>query len=202
MIISRIKRILGSSVMAFLKNIENLRAIDWGQKFLWDVKFPDAPFPFNDFFPASSVKEDLALIETFEFERYLTRFAIPKGTGLRKLSISFFDDNNYSLQTWIKNWMNKTILNQNYAIATLKTAVKDVIIVRQERTRKDDVISVAYSVFPFGLFSLDADSSSELIEYTVDFYIVGASEHFKNPVLGEEAEIIDIYMQKSETKFA
>ena len=74
--------------MAYLTNIDQIRAVEWGKSYLWDIKFEDAPAPFDSWFPAIDVEEHLASLESQSFEAYMTQFKIPKSYAIPEIKIT------------------------------------------------------------------------------------------------------------------
>ena len=109
--------------MAYLNNIENIRSVQWGAKYLWDIRFPDlnisglnikgAPHPFNTWFPASDVSEDIGNVNTYDFETPQSSFKIAKNSSSLQVRVTFFDDEKNTLLNWLDTWVNKDIFNRD-----------------------------------------------------------------------------------------
>jgi len=52
----------------FLASIDQIRSVEWGKKYLWDIQFPDAPAPFDVFFPAADLDETPAVLESYTLQ--------------------------------------------------------------------------------------------------------------------------------------
>lgn len=163
----------------FLKAITDLKEVEWGRQYLWDIQFPNAdlPTPFNTWFPASEIEENLATLETFQFEAYMSTYKVPKSTTDFDLKITFYDDQNYSVSNWITEWVNSYILNLDkvdYHIALLEEAVRAVDI-KKMNARKEEVSLSRYFVFPTGGLYFNGTSESGAPQYTVEFCIAGSA---------------------------
>jgi len=157
--------------MAFLDNIEVIREIEWGQKYLWDVQIEGAPKPFDKFFPATSIEEDMAVVEHFEFTRYMSTYAVPKNQKIRRLKLSFYDDEYNTLSLWLAGWINIEIFNSGFCLSPLEDVAKTITILKLNR-KKEIQQSISYNVIPEGVVRYDGSSDSAPYEYSVDFIIV------------------------------
>lgn len=160
--------------MAFLNSIEQLRAVEWGAKYLWDIKFEGAPSPFDLWFPASDVDEELANLDSYAVESSQNSFKVPRtGTALN-LRITFFDDARFTLLNWMTNWVNKEILNDGKHVSTLETCIKQVTVIKLN-SRKEIIKKSSYWVYPDGLIAFNGSSTPDSQQYSIPFVIVGRS---------------------------
>jgi len=160
--------------MAFLNSIEQLRQVEWGRKYLWDIKFEKAPVPFNEFFPAVDVEEDKAVLETFTIEEFMEVFEVPLKSGIKAIRITFLDDANNTLVDWLSDWINRSILNNGKHISTLEKSVKQVTLLKLNSRRESlSGQEMSYWVIPKGQITYNGSSSSDPQTYSVTFVIVG-----------------------------
>lgn len=168
--------------MAFLNNVDQLRKFEFARKYLWDIRFPTAPEPFNEFFPAVDIDETKANLELRQFRRFLTEFRVPKKSGIRQLRITFQDDSNNTLVDWLTDWINRLILNRTQDgnmgyVATVDKAVKQVQISKLDSQRQDLTGQVkTYWIIPEGEIVDNRSSSSDAQTYSVNFIILGQVE--------------------------
>ena len=160
--------------MAFLNSIEQLRSVSWGNKYLWDIQFNDSNLlaPFNTWFPALDVEEELAHVDSLSWEAGLTSFRVPQKTKSLSLKITFIDDNLTSLLTWITIWQNQSILNSGQYVSTVSTAARMVTILKLNSQRQT-IVQTAYWVYPDGTITFMGNSEGGLQTYAVNFVIVG-----------------------------
>ncbi len=157
--------------MAFLKNINDLRKIEWGRKHLWDVKFKDAPAPFNEWFPAISIEEGLSSLESHDVQSAMTSHKVPKASRFKDIKITFYDDQAGTLREWIKKWVNTDILNGGKYLSTLESSCKPVTILKLDHKRTP-ISTSTYFVYPETDLMFEGDSSSDAVMYAVNFHIV------------------------------
>jgi hypothetical protein len=164
--------------MAKITSPNQIRIVEWGKSYLWEVYFPDAPKPFNRWFPATDVVEPVYRLETKTIESFVTTYEIPLKSSCYGMKISFLDDVNCSLESWFKTWVRSTILGGNQFVSALATAVKTVQINRFANDRSA-VASTTYSVFPKGNLDFVGHSESGLVKFDVDFSIayVGPTQY-------------------------
>jgi len=161
--------------MAFLNSLEQLRNIEWGKKYLWDVKFEGAPNPFDVFFPAADVEETRARLEVFQFERYLDSLRIPlrRNNGLRNLRLTFFDNQDNTLVNWLDDWINRLVFSNGQIVRPVASITKTVTLLKLN-AQKEQIEATTYRVFPEGEIVFNGSSSSDPQSYAVNFIIVGS----------------------------
>ena len=167
--------------MAFLPGIDAIRAVSWGKSYLWDLRFIDAdlPAPFNTWFPAQEVEENTANLESFSFDAGYTQYKFPSKGGPRSVRITFIDDANHSLYSWLDNWINKTILNDRKYVASLDKSVKRLEVVKLNHDRQI-IRRRSYFVFPEDNLTFRGSSGSELLIYSVNFHVAGITNESQN----------------------
>lgn len=165
--------------MAFLNNLDQLIAVEWGAKYLWDIQFvggirsPAPPAPFDAFFPAVDVEEDLAHLDSYNFDGPQDQYKVPMSSSTLHLRVTFYDDEKHTLLTWLKTWINTTILNDGQYVSTLDACIKKVFLVKLDHRRKPVGTTAAYWVYPEGTITYSGDSASDPLMYTVSFVITG-----------------------------
>ncbi len=177
----------------FLTKIDQLRAndLEWGRTYLWDCWFPNAPAPFNQWFPATEVEEGIATLTPHEFEGYLGSFKVPKSTTDQGLRLTFADDVNCTLCEWISYWINEWIFNgvsgTKSRVRCLEDSVRQVHIMKLDLQR-NPVKTSYYAVFPTGSVNFVGNSESGLPSYAVEFVIAGAT-HKLESTTGVESKV-------------
>ena len=165
--------------MLYLQGKNNIREVNWGATHLWDIRFDDAPPPFNGWFPAVDVEENVFTLETKQLEFYMSTYELPVTTTLFDLKITYLDDVNLTLQKWFTKWINVEILNNGQAITPLDECCKRVHISKfnhQRNNPNSDSNSVqqsSYWVFPKGGMHFNGTSDSEVVSKTVELVIAG-----------------------------
>lgn len=165
--------------MPFLRNADQLRKVEWDRGYLWEVRFPDAPPPFNDFFPATSVAEELCDLVSKVFDGTMNTYQIPTGQAMNEIRLTFVDGGNIKdnqsglvLSKWITDWINVEILNDEKYISTIETASKLMQVIKLN-SQHEIISDVTYWVFPKGKIMYNGKNENSLVEFAVDFAIVG-----------------------------
>lgn len=158
--------------MAYLKNVDEIRAVEWYRSYLWDIVFPEAPSPFNKWFPAVDVEETLYNLDTFAFEGGMSSFEVPKGTTPLQLSVTFKDNEDLVLHNWLSDWVNKTILNDGMYVTPLEECVK-IIQVAKLKPNRAVFSEISYQVIPKGSLSFHGTSDSSSESNTISFVVIG-----------------------------
>lgn len=163
---------------AYLERQSQIRQIAWARTDLWDIRFPDdgdrlgAPPPFDQWFPATDVEENILTLETMVIQGPFTTFEIPFGSSVFTLNVTFYDDQNHTLLNWLDEWVNKVILGDGQYVLTLSESVKRVMVAKLN-ARKDIVKETSYLVFPKGAVNFHGTSQGEALQYSVPFIIAG-----------------------------
>lgn len=162
--------------MAFLNNIEQLRAVEWSSSYLWDIRFSgqsSPPRPFNKFFPAQDVEENLTTLESYQFDLNHKSVKIPHKSSLRTLQITFSDDEQNTLLSWLHEWIDGVIFNGNGgSVAVLEEAVRRVDLVKMD-ARRDVIQTSSYWVYPEGPLTFSGTSEAKMHQYNIQFIIAG-----------------------------
>ena len=156
----------------FLKNIGDIRTIDWGDDLLWDVQFPEGPEPFRNWFPATSINENKYTLELKTFSLFKNTYSIPEATAEFDLQMTFIDDIQRSILEWISDWVNVEILNNGDSITPVKHAAKQVFVVRTNH-QGEEIKRTNYWVIPRGSGYFKGESQSNAAAGEVEFVIVG-----------------------------
>jgi hypothetical protein len=157
--------------VAFLESIADFSSIDWGGTWLWDIQFPDAPSPFDRWFPAADIEEPLAHLDTMQIKGGATNFEIPIGSSALIIRINFYDDVNRFLETWITEWI-RSIAPGASPVLTLEESARVINISKLDSTRTE-IDQYQYLVIPKGTFSFRGNSSAEVPTYPLELVIVG-----------------------------
>lgn len=160
--------------MPFLTSITQLRDITWGAKYLWDVRFPEAPAPFSEWFPAVDMDEGTANLESFTVETAVGTFKVPRISSQREISLTFLDDENNTLHDWIADWINTTILGNGSYVSTVDVATRKLQVLKLNHQRQT-ISQKVYRVYPEVRLAFRGGSGNEPQQYTVPFVIVGSS---------------------------
>lgn len=158
--------------MAFLDNVNQLRSVNWGGTWLWDIKFEDMPAPFHDWFPAQDIEENVYSLESRQIEGYNSTYKIPKSTTVFDLKITFIDDELNTALRWLTVWVNSVILGGGTYVRPLDEVVRQVTIMKLTPD-KVPVQTVSYYVYPEGAIYFHGTSDSGVPQYSVDFVIAG-----------------------------
>lgn len=162
--------------MAFLNNISQLRNVEWGKSFLWDFRIPDAPAPFNRFFPAVDIEENLANLDSETFEAFNSTFKVPKSRTVKDVKVTFIDDVNGTGLSFFTQWMSNDIFKENEQFsttATLQEAAKQIIIQKLGPDRADPILQSSYLVYPEGPLTFRGNSESGNVIHEVSLVVVG-----------------------------
>ena len=97
---------------AFLQTIDQLRlmvgenkAKNWGNQYLWDVRFPDAPDPFKDWFPAIDIDVGHTTLNAHNIRFFLLDYSFPKESAETTIDMTFYDTEDLVLEHWLASWI-------------------------------------------------------------------------------------------------
>ncbi len=153
------------------KKVSNLRV---GNVSKWDIFFPDAPEPFDEYFPATDVEFPMYGLNSHIFEAGIKQYAVPLKGTLHKLKITFTDSIKHTLAEWLVKWVEEDILNNGEYVSTISTIAKAVYV---ERLQEDNTVITdltrKYWVYPDEEQLIVGKSSADSPLYNVEFKIVG-----------------------------
>ena len=152
----------------------HIREIQWGSTHLWDVHFqdPTPPAPFDSWFPAVSVSENVYTMENQTFQFYLSSFSIPKNTAEFSLDITYQDDVKLTMLNWFSDWVNEGILNGEDEVTPL-SACNRKVAVRKLNYLHEVVSESIYYVVPDGSGNYEGESDGNGQQYQLNMKIVG-----------------------------
>lgn len=120
----------------YLKSANTLRTVQWAKGWLWDCKIPDAPAPFNTWFPGTDYSEDLFVPgEPKRIKIGARTYQIPGDRDCEEMSLTFIDNDQGVLQAWMEDWVDNTLYRENGTVATLSEGVKEFLFARLDGQR-------------------------------------------------------------------
>lgn len=162
----------------FLDNLDKVSSVEWGHSYLWDARFdpdnaPDAPF--TDWFPATTMEEDIFFVESYTFDARSGSFSVPLKRGqIKKVQFNFIDDVNNTLLNWFETWVNDTIFDrEGGTVSPLEDCVRLLTVIRLNHQRETVGKPRNYWVYPEGSMSFSGNSNSEVRSFSVNLVIVG-----------------------------
>jgi len=159
-------------------DLDQIRKVEWGHSYLWDVSFtdPTPPAPFSSWFPASSMDESIFSLESYTFNARGGAFSVPLRRGsIPKISLQFFDDVNNTLLNWFDVWVNDVILDRKGTVVSpLEDCVRRLEVVRLNHAKQRVGNSRQYWVYPEGSLNFTGDSSSQVRNFSMSFVIVSS----------------------------
>jgi hypothetical protein len=153
-------------------NLNSIAPVTWARKYSWDIKFDGAPAPFSEWFPASDIDEPKTVLEAHTFDAFLKTYSFPKSQGEKRLTITFYDDENNAIVNWLQEWAEIEMFNDDAFVATLEEVLKQVHI-KKLNSRREEVQINSYWVYPDGTLTDSRGSDSSAQQYSMDFVVVG-----------------------------
>lgn len=166
--------------MKFSHSLENLRTTSFATSYEWGVSFAsedttDLPLYFRNYFPVVSVDESIYDVQSESIDIFTSAISYPKSLGQKTITITFHDDKNHSLETWMEDWVEKDIFNlnvDNSYVATLEEASKVFSVAKLLNDRRIAKLT-SYRVIPTGGFVFSGTSQPDALLFTAEFNIIG-----------------------------
>ena len=147
-----------------------LRSINWAREYLWEVVFHDAPEPFNTWFPAETVSQNVWSIDS---RIVANLYPTPNMSSPFTFDVTFFDDIDHTLLEWLRNHVNSKMLSNGHKPrAYLEDAVLRVSVYKQGMDR-EMAHSEGLWVFPTGSMDFEGSNQSESASKQAQFLITG-----------------------------
>lgn len=159
--------------MVYLKDLTKVRSIQWGTNYNWDIKFDDAPSPFNEWFPATDIDLNTGDGVPYTYMPSRKDYKIPLMGSSGTITLTYKDDDKNTLYEWINKWFNNIYMGAG-GVLSLKESVKKLTVLRLN-TKKQITDTTVYYVYPYGDDSYKGSSEPDLMTYTRTFYIAGSS---------------------------
>jgi hypothetical protein len=166
--------------MPQIDTINKIRSVEYGLTYLWNIRFtnPTPPSPFSDFFPATTMDEDIFSLESYMFEASHGLYKVPLKRGATKeIQLNFYDDVNNTLLNWFDEWVNGDdgIFDRNGSrVKPLEECVRQVQVVRQNANREDVGNPRTYWVYPEGKLPYQGDNDANVRSYPLTLVICGS----------------------------
>jgi len=155
----------------YLRSLAEARQVEYAHSVNWDMQIPDAPAPFNNWFPSTEYDRSLGAMDSFPITVGGSTFEIPQGTAQKDIRLTFHDSDDLVLETWLTRWFNSVIVDPALGVATLQEACKLVRIAmldnKRDRVRTDELW-----VYPTGRFNTIRDSAPNVNIHVCSFNIV------------------------------
>lgn len=171
------------------QGVEDIRSRQWSSQLLWDIIFftpkiegeleADAkkkgvPYPYNQWFPATSVEDQTADLEFFQMETQVKPLFFPKHGGKKTLKLTFIDDAAHLLHDFFHIWLEDTIQNHEHYIATISEAVKYVQVRRLNPDRSIITrMTKTYLVMPESPLVYEGSDKPDPNSYSITLVKVG-----------------------------
>ena len=163
------------------------------------LKNYDLPKGYHSWFPCIDLVDSLQVVENKSIQTAFSTYDIPMGSTPKSLKISFIDDQQHTILRWFEDWMNyvlrkdvslsgsrdldetqiKSDTNAEGGILPLKNAARQVKYY-QLNSKYTEVIERTYLVSPTGDITFNGNSSSDMLQYSIDLNIVGKSTTLVN----------------------
>jgi hypothetical protein len=160
--------------MASLNNLNQLRSVgNFATTYLWDIRFYNTsisgnqnlivgnaafPFPFNNWFPASSVEEPIFQIETLPIKAHVLETEIPKASGGRQVTVECYDDAGHTIERSLQQWFEEMF--PKYGSVSPLLDVLKILEVSRLSPKKEVIYTNRYYVFPKGNLNVGGNSQS------------------------------------------
>lgn len=159
----------------FLKEgIKELRKVQWGNQFHWDIKFEDKELkaPFDQWFPASDVEFTLGGVNNHSVPLWISNYDFPLEYVGKSVQLTFYDDSDLTLEKWLKKWIWEKIFNKLQGVSPLADCVKLLQIVALNH-KQEEVDKHTLWVYPEGNITFHGTSDNALVQHSVNFMVAG-----------------------------
>lgn len=153
--------------MADFVTLDQINTIEFDSTHLWSIEFPDAPAPFNQWFPATSFDDDVYSIVTDQYDIGNEKFQQSTGLGLRSARIECFDADDARLFNWILKWVDTEMVKE-HGMAYLEDYCK-VLNVKKFNWQQKLIRQDQYIVTPIGSFkdSKTPEAGAKVLSFEV-----------------------------------
>ena len=175
------------------RGISDLRSVQWSNQLHWDVIFVNpvlegqtadeikergVPYPFNEWFPATSVEDQTADLELYSLDTPFKPLKFPMTGGSKTIKLTFVDTAAHLLHSFFETWIEKTIQNERQYIATIQESVKYMQVRRLNPDRSIiSNLTKTYLVIPQSSLNYEGTDKPDPNSYSVTFVKVGKASN-------------------------
>ena len=134
--------------------LNQVNSVEFDSAHLWDIRFPDAPAPFNEFFPCKTFDCDIYNIQSNSYNLGNIQVSIPAGFMTLTCRVDTYDAADGRLANFLRQWTSEEMLKKsgdyigmNYLEEYCKTMYVRKLNYQHEIMREDE-----YTVSPEGSF--------------------------------------------------
>lgn len=165
-------------------------SIEYGSQHLWAVMIAGAPAPFNSWFPAKSVEEQVkgATVSSMSFG--VDEISMLNGFNAISMRCEMLDDENATLENWIKAWQKAIatdpITGKPYIGFRYIEEVLTKLTVTKYNWQKERISTTEYYVMPTGNTQLNRNDEPGVQILTVNFAVFGQQQTYLNTVVNNK----------------
>lgn len=165
----------------YLKSTNQLIAanVRWAIANRWAVSLEDPKFqipkPFDGFFPAESVDEKISNVNDGQITIGHHQFRYPQDRISKELSITFLDDDRYTLMEVFRSWMDELVPPTKGVLNLLSDSIRKINVYRfgwGEGKERKITHARSYWVYPSGMITYSGNQSPELVRFSVELAVV------------------------------
>lgn len=154
--------------------------VRWAISNRWAVElgegFPSIS-PFDRFFPAETVDEKISNVNDGQFTLGHHQFRYPQDRISKEVSITFLDDDKFTLMEIFRAWMDQLVPPSKGALGLLKHYARTILVYRYGwRGSRDGTREVTdargYLVYPSGMITYSGNQSPEFVRFTVELAVL------------------------------
>lgn len=155
--------------------LEQMRHVQWGRTYLWEIQFlgNTPPSPFNAWFPATDVRENLYTLQTQGFSMAASTFDVPSGSTNSDLNITFYDDEKHTLANWFTEWVQEVLgIKNNRRLQTIAEASR-LIMIKKLNSYQQMIAQNTYLVYPKDSLYFEGNSQADIHKYSIPLVVTG-----------------------------
>jgi len=148
-----------------------LRQIRWAKEYLWEIVFHEAPAPFNDWFPAETISQNVWSIDS---RVVASLYPMQNMSSPFTLDVTFLDDENHTVMEWLRGLVNGVMLTHDGKPRGYLEDACTPVSIRRLNAKKEAKHSEGLWVFPTGSMDFEGSNQSESASKQAQFLIVGS----------------------------
>lgn len=166
--------------------LNQFNSVEYGSQHLWACKIAGAPAPFNLWFPAQSVEEQVKGASVSSMSFGIDEISTLNGFNAISMRCEMLDDENGTLETWIKAWQKAVATDpttgQPYWGFRYLEEILTKLTVTKFNWQKERISTTEYYVMPTGNTQLNRNNEPGLQILTVNFAVFGHRQTYLNTV--------------------
>lgn len=160
--------------------LDKFNSVEYDAQHLWEMKIAGAPYPFNDWFPAQSVEENIRGVSVSSMSFGIDEVNTLNSYNALTMRVEILDNNVAILERWLKAWSKAIALDPKthkpYIGFRYLEDILATMTITKYNWQKKKISKTEYYVLPTGNISLGRQNDPAVKVLNTNFAVFGSKE--------------------------